>query len=404
MQLSLFSSGGRLVLGALLLSSLGHAQQLSPYSRQDEPGKGSRQEGEPAPDSAREGAEFVDNPEWLERELQRERQAQLDASRTELEDGDTGSPGYRSELGFSLSPHAPGQASGLPYALAPAFGTPSLGNKFRFDFHGYVAAPLRAGVGERTAALAGQRRLSLHGDPVVTGGAFGWFEHTNTLPVPWSQLNFRVSNGSVAAELVLGAWSLTQSDEAASYFQPPSKLWFDDAWLTLRPDLGLVDIKVLVGVYPDRYGAMGRWDNGIYGAALMFVAVGTGTTATLRVPFENDFTLQVEALAKGDFNHSDPNIVSDASNEFARPIEGATYAAHGHIAVDFFGKLELALHGVHSFSQDDRGDAISGRDTFLGERQRKDRSLTVAGADARFSLQEWGIFILAVRTSGPVIA
>lgn len=343
------------------------------------------------------GAEFRDNPEWREEELAAEREEEERRAGEALlaEQGGRREqpgyvPGYRRQLGVGLSPLAPAQLSVLPGGVTPAPGAETEGDSFRADFHGYLQAGLRAGLGTRESALEGQKTTPIHGDPVVPGGAFGWFEHTYTVPVPWTQLNFSFGNKEVSATAVLAAWSLSQSDEAAGYFQPPSKLWFNDAYLTYRPQIGAAELGINAGVFQERYGQMGEYDAGAYGTSLIAVIYGVGATSTLRLPFQNDVTITTEAGFKGDFNKPSIDLVPDQSNEFASAVEGSTYVGHGHVAVDFNRWVELTAHGIYSFSQDDRGDALAGRDIYLGDRPKRDGSLTLMALDGRFRLRRFG--------------
>src|SRR5690606_23883553 len=184
-------------------------------------------------------------------------------------------------------------------------------------------------------AFEGQKVTTYHADPVVVGGAFGWFDHTNTVPVPWAQLNFEFGSDTVRAVAVLGAWSFTEADEASGYFQPPSKLGFNDAYLEYTPEIGAAHLRIATGVFSESYGHMAEYHAGAYGASLIGVIYGLGATGTLTLPYENDVTVTLEGGVKGDFNRAPPDLVLDQSNEFTPAIEGSTYAAHGHLSFDF---------------------------------------------------------------------
>jgi hypothetical protein len=167
-------------------------------------------------------------------------------------------PGYRKGTAVGLSPHAPQRSPALPGAFTPAFGAPLKGNEFRFGFSGYLQAGLRTGIGERDRALENQRKLVLHADPVVPGAAYGWFDHNNSVPYPWAQLNFTYGNEIVQATAIVGAWSLGVAQEAAGYIQVPSRLWLSDAFLTYTPDTAPVDLRLNIGVYNERYDGDSR--------------------------------------------------------------------------------------------------------------------------------------------------
>ena len=367
-------------------------------------GLGAEDAGDPPESSATDkreqrGAEYRDNPDWREAEIdaERDRKAQLareqaGTSQQPLQAGYV--PGYRERPGLGLSLLAPAQPSVLPGGITPPPGAPAHSGDFRFAFRGYLQAGLRAGIGERTGAYEGQKTRPLHGDPLVPGAAFGWFDRTGTVPVPWAQLIFSVGNDVVEATAMIAAWSLGQADESARYFQPPSKLWFSDAFLTYTPPVAPVGLRINAGVFTERYGAMGEYDTGSYGTPVIGVIHGTGLASTVMLPFDNDVTVSIEGGFKGDFNRVPVGIVPDQSNEHARPIEGSTYAAHGHLAFDFHQVGQLTGHTIHAFSRDDRGDELEGRDIYPDDVRRKDGSLTILGADLRLRLRHFGYLYL----------
>lgn len=358
-----------------------------------------KKEAAPAPslDQDRTGGQFIDNPEWLAEEIEASERAERGEAeqRAQKERGDSYKkpsyvPGYRAEVGAGLSPLAPQGQVLAPGATTPSFGSRDENSGYRFGFHGYVQSGLRAGLGSRKDALDGQSRSTLHGDPVVPGAAFGWFDHTNVVPAPWAQLNFEFGDDVVKATAILGAWSFSRADEASGYFQAPAQLGFNSAFLTYTPRTGPIELQVKAGVFTERYGAMGEYDTGAYGLAFIGMVQGTGASAAVALPFENDVTVHAEAGFKGDFNSPPVGIVSDQSNEYARSIEGSTYVGHGHLGLDYKERVEVHGHAIHSFSQDDRGDELEGGDIYLEDRPRKDGTLSVFGADLRFRLKEWG--------------
>lgn len=342
------------------------------------------------------GAEFIDTPPEV---LEQQRLAEEAKLR---EQGDTKEyanyiPGYRELPSAGLSPHAPQQQPALPGALTPAFGAPVRGAGYRFSFSGYLQAVMRASMGTRQNATPDQRKTSLHGDPVVPGGSYGWFDHSMTVPTPWSQLNFTYGNDRVKATAVIGAWSLANVDESSGYQIINAQVWFADAFLTYTPDTGPVGLKVNVGAFPDRYGAMAKYHNGAYGTPLIAAIGGVGTTATVTLPFEGDVTVVAEAGFKGELEKAPLGITQDNSNEFARDEEGSTLAAHGHVGFTY-KSLTPTFHFIHSFSQDDRKDLVDNPLTLNNEAQlRKDGTVQVVGGDVRIDGNRFGYLYLGAQ-------
>src|SRR6186713_1077459 len=137
-------------------------------------------------------------------------------------------PGHRVQEGLGLSPHAPGQQSILPGAIAPSFGAPvqpTAGAKL--DFQGYVQAGARAGYGKRADATSEQHITTWHGDPLVPRGNV--FENTNNVPYTWAELRFVYSRPMVQSLVSIGAWSLAESGEAGGSYLSNAQLWIRDA-------------------------------------------------------------------------------------------------------------------------------------------------------------------------------
>jgi len=307
-------------------------------------------------------------------------------------------PGYRREASISLAPTALQFGSILPTGITPQSTAVSpSSHEFRLQFSGYMQGGLRAGIGHRASANSEQHTMTLHADPVVAGASYGWFDHTNVVPGPWAQLNFKYGNDIVSANVILGAWGTTEAMNAAGSYMPNVQQWFTDAYLAYTPKVAPVAMTVKAGVYRERYGALGQYSDGVYGVPAIAVINGVGSTTTVELPFEGDFTVRLEGGLKGTFNRAMPQIVSTGWNENARPVEGSTYAAHGHIG---FGYKDVwpTFHVIHAFSQDDRSDNYDDTSTpTYDPRTRKDGTLDVFGVDLRYSGGRFGYLVAAAE-------
>jgi hypothetical protein len=301
-------------------------------------------------------------------------------------------PGYRRVQALSLSPNAPQGPWTVP-GITPTYGerTPSQG--LRFDFHGYLQMPVRAGIGSRPGAAAGQSSTTLHGDPLLPGSSFGWFDQTPTSPWPWAQLNFVVGNDVVQATAILGAWNIGESMTASTYFQAPAQVWFNDVFLTYTPKTGPIGVKFVVGSFPERYGYMAQYTLGAYPAPFIGFIRGVGGTTTVTFPFEYDLDLKLEAGFKGDINHPPATLAPSPSNNFSSPAYGSTFAGHGHASLSYKQTYTLALHFIDEFEQDNRRDHIDDPATPQIESSVPgDGTLRIAGADVTINGGRFGYF------------
>jgi hypothetical protein len=330
------------------------------------------------------GAEFIDMPEDYQAPVEEE----VDES-----DRPAYVPGYRDVPSVGLSQYAPQHTSALPGAVTPAYGSPVSTEGWRFDFSGYLQQPVVMSVGKREGGgFVGQGNTTLHGDPVLPGSSYGWFDHSQTVPGPWTQLNFHYGNDVVKATAIIGSWRVGQAMDSSNYWIPPSQLWFNDAFMTYTPDIGAARMKVLVGAYPDRYGPMAKWHSGAYGLAFMGELRGMGTTSTITLPFENDVTFGFEAGFKGQWGRAPSALIPDSSNEYPLQESGSTYGAHGHFSASYESSYTVSAHYVRTWSQDDRIDDAIAYDDDTTQPYPMDGFISVTGVDLRADLERFGYF------------
>lgn len=317
-------------------------------------------------------------------------------------------PGHRQEIGLGLSPHAPLATSIVPGGVAPSFAAPLRPNEgAKFDFQGYVQAGARVGFGARPDPGDGQSGTTWHGDPLVPRGNV--FENTNNVPYTWAELRFMVSTPSVTATVSMGAWSLSESMQAAGSFMPNAQEGIRHAFLTYVPR-GLDPIKLTwrVGAFEDRYGGMAEYSTGQYGAPTIATIFGVGETLTVALPVHDGLELWLEHGFKSNLRRPPADTPAGPSNNWQKPWEGQTFVNHAHLGVDYQGIVRPGLHYISAFARDDTGDDVplgnlrAGYQDYRGgvpvqrpELDHADGSLQILGADVRFQLRRFGYLVLA---------
>jgi hypothetical protein len=308
--------------------------------------------------------------------------------------------GFRELPSISLSPYAPlGYWPSL--GIAPVFGSHPPDSGFRFEVHGYINLPLRVGIGSRPNPGPGQNSTTLHGDPVLPGASYGWFDMTPTMPYPYAQSTFVIGNDVVKATASLGAWNISESMTASTYFQNPAQQWFAQGFVDYTPKTGPISVKIRAGAYPERYGSMGQYDVGAYAAPLIAYVRGAGATATVVFPFEYDLDLKLEAGFKGDLNHPPTGLAPSPSNNFASASQGATFAGHAHASLTYQQLATLSLHYIGGFEHDDRVDNFDDPSTTQTNEaiDRADSRLDVVGTDLTVNGGRFGYFYLGAVKS-----
>jgi hypothetical protein len=323
-------------------------------------------------------------------------------------------PGHQEREGLGLSPHVPGMQSALPGGLTPSFGAPLRPNEgAKFDFHGYTQAGGRVGFGRRKNEADNQSGTTWHGDPVVPRGNV--FENTNTVPYTWAELRFSYSLPQVTATVSLGAWSLSESMQAANSFMPNAQLWVRDAFVTYAPKIGSLKLFWNVGVYEERYGAMAEYSNGAYGTPLVAAIPGVGETLSLSVPIVPDVKLDLEHGIKTSMARAPVDVPTGPTNNWQKPWEGQTIVNHAHVGLNYKDTIRPTFHFIHAIARDDQVDDVSlgnlraGNDLYClnylqpsctlsgppvtyPELDHADGRLRIVAADIRLALKRFGYF------------
>jgi hypothetical protein len=291
--------------------------------------------------------------------------------------------------GLSLDPTAP-QVGALPGGLAPAYGQKALSEgEWRFDFHGYLTAPLNIGINSRanpgmgasmsTLPSTGQSGTVFHTPPVVPDD-LETFSHTGVVPTTYAQLNFSEGNSIVTANVSILA---RQAEVSESFLEPADQLGVTDLYLRILPRTRAFNTEVLVGAFTSRYGSMGEYDEGRYGTPLIARINGVGQQITLRVPAGPLLLIGTEGLVGGS-NKAASSVTPDVWNNFADPNQGTTFVAHGHLGAAYGRRALFGLHYIHGFSQDDRGNPSP----IVGA--APDGKMDIYAADLRLELGRFG--------------
>jgi hypothetical protein len=301
------------------------------------------------------------------------------------------SQGLRFDPSLSLDPTLP-QVGAMPGGLTPAFGQRSLSEgEWRFDFHGYILAPLNAGINSRPnpgfnynpnlpQPQPGQSKTVLHSPPVVPDD-LETFSHTGVVPTTYVQLNFSEGNSIVTGNVSILA---KQANVSESFLEPADQLGITDVFLSVLPPLGeRVHMQALLGAYTLRYGSTGEYDEGRYGTPLIARITGVGEHVALKTGWHK-YTFVLEEGVHGQTNAASSSITPDVSNNFADPGSGSTFVAHVHGGVGYTQQGMSVMVGGHfmrAFSQDDR-DGTSA----------PDGRIDVYAGDVRLNLGRFGHF------------
>ena len=285
---------------------------------------------------------------------------------------------------LGLDPTTP-QVGALPGGLTPAYGQKSLSEgEWRFDFHGFITAPLNASIGSRAMPLPGQSGTTLHTPPVVPDD-IETFSHTGVVPTTYGQLNFSQGNNIVSGNMSIVA---KQANVSTGFLEPASQLGVTDLFLSILPRFKDIRSEIFVGAFTSRYGSSGEWDEGRYGTPLIARVNGVGERINVRIPVGKWLLIGEQGLV-GQSNKATAALTPDVWNDFGNSNAGTSFVHHGHLAASYQRKVLAGLHYLRAWSQDDRANAS------VLPNNIPDGSIDIYAADLRLNLGRFGHFYAA---------
>jgi hypothetical protein len=288
--------------------------------------------------------------------------------------------------------------------------TPTTGgaaDEWKFEFHGYLRAPLRVGFGPpnpirlpsiytpmpansydpRLGVPAPEPGREWHSPPRVPGYLYTTWEYTNTVTGPWTQLNFSYGNSRAMATVIVNSYAVTDG----GYRHLQAQQGIDQAFLTLNFPDALGDLGTLtwnLGTFQNRYGTAGKYDGGMYETYLFGRTHMSGETLTANfsdldaagdwavsvehgvgakievVPFFNNQHYQLYTNVPVGGTQGSP-YTSDRSPDYlpysGSVPQGSTFVHHAHIGAKFQKLLTFGLHYIFTWTPDDNWHPINSR-------------------------------------------
>ncbi len=262
---------------------------------------------------------------------------------------------------------------------------------WKFDYHGYLRAPMRVGVNKQLPSdtngyTVSGSKTTLH-EATVPDDQYLSFQTTAHNMRSWAEAFFSYGNQLAKGVVGFGSYNLTEGG-----FNDKDANWgISQAYVLLTPDLGFENVRLWAkaGAIVDRYGMSGRYDAGEYDTYMFGRTHVVGETAHIDYDLTPSWTLYLE---QGFGSHKpDPNSYNDARY---------TMLHHEHIGLKQGRDLEFGAHYLMSWSQEeyrttsstDDGNTVVAIDT-TGKVPRNGLPpghLWVAGVEARAELGAFG--------------
>ena len=275
-----------------------------------------------------------------------------------------------------VTPSTPAQAPSAEPASAGAIAETTRGgpaaalgsDDWHFDFHGYLRAPMRVGLGHNDKPAAGQSSSSLHA-PVVPDDQYLSWQHTKHNEKDWAELFLSYGNAWAKGTVALQGFNFTD----AAWTDTTAQFGISQGYVTITPELPYENVRLAwkVGSFWNRYGTAGRYDAGEYDTYLFGRTHAMGETLRAEIDLDK-LTVGIEHGIGA--KRPSPSIYNRAR---------FTLLHHAHADATYDKWATLGLHYLRSWaSEEDRAGTI---DVGL-----PDGSLGVAGADLRLDGNQYG--------------
>ncbi|HJX64337.1 MAG TPA: hypothetical protein VJ860_10360 [Polyangia bacterium] len=204
------------------------------------------------------------------------------------------------------------------------------------------------------------RGIQFHAPPVTPDSNYTTWSFTNNNPGPWGEMLFQYGNNRVTMTMAIASYNIT----SGGWRELQDQLGIDRAFLTLNFPDALGDVGMMVwnvGVFGDRYGAMGKYDGGAYDTYLIGRTRIAGATGTFNFDLVDNFRLVVEGGggAKMDVQQWTQSPYPSWQPFPGHAQMGTTMLAHGHIGGVFAQVLTLTGHCMYTWSKDTKRTDIN---------------------------------------------
>ena len=217
-----------------------------------------------------------------------------------------------------------------------------------FKFHGFFRGPMRLSMDTETG-----QGLQFHAPPVTPDLNYTTWNYTNNNPGPWGEAIFQYGNNRAIMTMAIASYNIT----SGGWRELQDQLGIDRAFVTLNFPDALGDIGKMtwnVGVFSDRYGAMGKYDGGAYDTYIIGRTRVAGATGTFDLDLADDFRLVIEGGfgAKMDVQQWQPYPYTSWQPYPGYIQMGTSLLGHLHVGVVFNNIWTFTLHYMDTFTRD----------------------------------------------------
>jgi hypothetical protein len=295
-----------------------------------------------------------------------------------------------------VTPATP-SAKSAPAPLAAVSGPAVAANddSWKFEYHGYIRAPMQVGVGKRYANPAepnSSTGTSLH-SPVVPDNQYLSWQSTAHNKTDWAELYFSLGNSWAKGTVSIQGYDFYQGSDQNT----ASQLGVSDGYVDLTPDLGYENVRLALrtGAFSNKYGSAGKYDAGEYDTYMFGRIHNDGEALHIDYDIDENNSLWIEHGIGA--KKPDPSQFNNTR---------FTMLDHVHVGFKHTEAVQFTAHYLDSWTQEEERNMNPGMGAVpftnggTSVTNVPDGKMWVAGVDGRFDLGAFGYFYAAYSHVG----
>ncbi|MEO8900806.1 MAG: hypothetical protein ABI488_04100 [Polyangiaceae bacterium] len=268
-------------------------------------------------------------------------------------------------------------------------------DSWKFEYHGYIRAPMRVGIGNRDKPTAGSSRGTSFHSPIIPDDQYLSWQSSPHNKTDWAELFLSLGNSWAKGTVSIQGYNFAE----AAWSNPTTQLGISDGYVDLTPDLGYENFRLAwrVGAFSNKYGSAGKYDAGEYDT-YMFGRIhnaGEALHAEYDLDEQNTFLLE-HGIG---FRKPDPSQYNNTR---------FTMLNHAHVTFKHTEAIQISAHYLNSWTTEEERSANPGVGVTADGASAipytianppatsitnvPDGRMWIAGLDARLDLGAYGYF------------
>ena len=266
---------------------------------------------------------------------------------------------------------------------------------WKFEYHGYIRAPMRVGLGNRDKPTAGSSRGTSYHSPIIPDDQYLSWQSSPHNKTDWAELYLSYGNAWAKGTVSIQGYNFAD----AAWSNPTTQLGISDGYVDLTPDLGYENFRLAwrAGAFSNKYGSAGKYDAGEYDTYMFGRIHNAGEALHIEYDLDEENTFQLEHGLG--FRKPDPSQYNNTR---------FTMLHHAHILFKHTEAIQISAHYLNSWTAEEERSADPGvpvdgtglsmipytvaRPAATSITNVPDGKMWVAGLDARFDLGAFGYF------------